>query len=80
MSHDIEKQCRSIPGLKKEKLELKKGVLTASLFKEICKMHGKKDEHIRTYLLNFELAVELKDGELFIPSIVSEKTEVRIFL
>ena len=79
MSHDIEKQCRKIPGLKNEKLELRKGIATANLFNEICKMHGKNDEHIRTYLLKFELAVELKDGDLFIPAIVSEKNEVRHF-
>ena len=68
-----------IPGLKNEKLELKKGVVTANLFKEICQMEGKNEEIIKTYLLNFELAVELNQtGDIFIPSIVSEKNKVRI--
>jgi hypothetical protein len=58
---------------------LKKGVVPANLFEKICQMQGKNEKIIRTYLLNFELAVELNQkGDIFIPSIVSEKNEVRI--
>ena len=66
-----------IPGLKVEKSELKKGIVKTNLFQKICTTQEKKEELIRTYLRNFELAVELKNGQLFIPSIVSDRDEVK---
>ena len=66
-----------IPGLKEEKSELKKGIVQTNLFQKICTTQEKKEEHIKTYLVNFKLAVELKNGQLFIPSIVSDKNEVK---
>ena len=75
ISQDIEEQCSKI--LKKEKNELKKGVVAATLFNEICNMHGKDSKVIKSYLLKFDLAVELQSGlEIFIPSLVSENNEV----
>ena len=73
----MENLCNyEIDGLSKEKLQLKKGIIGKDLFKEICKTQKKNEELIRTYLLNFKLAVELDNGQLFIPSIVSDRKEV----
>ena len=77
ISHDIEKDCSKIPGLKKEKLELLKGVVHADLFKKICEKKGKEEKVIKRYLLALKLGVELKDSQIFIPAIVSGGNKVR---
>ena len=66
--------CSKISGLKDEEHALKLGIVGAKLFAKLCLKDGKQEELIRSYLLKFGLAVELKDGKLFIPSIVSEDT------
>ena len=70
--HDLQDVCSKIPGLKKEKLKLKLGIVGAKLFAKLCSNDGKQKDLIQSYLLKFGLAVKLKDGNIFIPSIVSE--------
>ena len=66
-------------GLEKEKLDLKKGILHQNLFRELCKNQEIDDKLVKTYLFNFDLAVNLNKDQLFIPSIVSESPEVIFF-
>ena len=59
-----------------EKLDLKKGILHQNLFRELCKNQEIDDKLVKTYLLNFDLAVKLNKGKLFIPSVVSDTHKV----
>ena len=59
--------------LNQDQAEIQNGVIRDSLFKKLC---GKEHTLIRSYLLKFELAVELEDGEVFIPSLVSKTNKV----
>ena len=60
--------------------ELKKGMVSQDLFLELCKKGGKEKEAmtLRKYLFALGLAVELKDGQMFIPALVSDENEVRL--
>ena len=67
-------------GHEMEKLDLKKGILHQNLFRELCKNKEIDDELVKTYLLNFDLAVQLNEDELFIPSVVSGTHKVTYFM
>ena len=78
ISHDIHDRISDIhvKGISdSEKTSAGKGLVSAQLFREICK-DEEKSVTVRTYLLALDLAVELTDGNLFIPSIVSDRNEV----
>ena len=84
ISHDIHETCQE---LKKGKLDkcrqdieskLKKGFVTERLFNEIFKLNGREPEakKIKNYLVALDLAVDMENGELFIPSLVSDNNKV----
>ena len=84
ISHDIHQKCQEH---KKGKLfhcavdiesKLKKGFVTERLFNEIFKLRGREQEakRIKDYLLALNLAVNMENGQLFIPSLVSDNNEV----
>ena len=84
ISHDIHETCQNH---KKGKLfscaqdiesKLKKGLVTEKLFNEIFKLSGREAEakKIKDYLLALNLAVDMENGQLFIPSLVSDNNEV----
>ena len=57
---------------------MKKGLVSTEFFKEVCRA-GKKEkeeETIKSYLLALDLAAELENGTLFIPSLVSDDNRV----
>ena len=64
---------RKIKSNEDEQKLLLNGRMTANLFKEICKYHGKDEKLIKNYLLKLELAFKIDNDELFIPSLVSGK-------
>ena len=86
ISHDIHQTCEEH---KKGKLfhcgediesKLKKGFVTERLFNEIFKWSGREPEakKIKDYLVALNLAedMENENGQLFIPSLVSDNNEV----
>ena len=52
--------------------------MTERLFNEIFKLSGREAEakKIKDYLLALNLAVDMENGQLFIPSLVSDNNEV----
>ena len=64
-----------VKGFEKEKLDVPKGILHQDLFRELCKNQKIDDKLVKTYLLNFDLAVELSEDKLFIHSVVSENKD-----
>ena len=52
--------------------------MTERLFNEIFKLSERKPEakRIKDYLVALNLAVDMENGELFIPSLVSDNNEV----
>ena len=66
ISHDIHDRISDIhmKGISdQEKSSVGKGLVSAQLFREICK---DEDKSVKTYLLALDLAVELTGGNLFI--------------
>ena len=59
-----------------EKTEVNHGLIRPDVLSKICKEVEQDEEKIRELLCHFELAVPLKDGYLFIPSIVSGLDDV----
>ena len=61
-----------------EKEELKKGFVSPVLFEQLCKvgLMEKEGKTLKRYLLALDLAVELQNGTLFIPSLVSGEKDV----
>ena len=60
-------------------MELKNGMVSKDIFVELCRIAGNdesKAENIRGYLLALCLSVETTEGQLFIPSLVSEENIV----
>jgi hypothetical protein len=84
ISHDIQETCQKHKNGKlfscTQDIEskLKKGLVTEKLFNEIFKLSGKEAEakKIKDYLLALNLAVDMENGQLFIPSLVSDNNEV----
>ena len=62
----------------REKRKIRQGLLTRDMFKRLCHRGGKgpEEENLRNYILALNLAVELNDGEIFIPSIVANDNKV----
>ena len=62
----------------REKRKIRQGLLTRDMFKRLCDRGGKggEEENLRNYILALNLAVELNDGEIFIPSIVANDNKV----
>ena len=53
---------------------MKKGLVSKELFKELCEKGGVKEaDTLRRYCIELELAVNLDDGNLFIPALASDK-------
>ena len=52
--------------------------MTERLFNEIFKLSGREPEakKIKNYFVALDLAVDMENGELFIPSLVSDNNEV----
>ena len=61
-------------------MKLKKGMVSKDIFLELCRIAGNdesKAENIRSYLLALCLSVETTEGQLFIPSLVSDENNVK---
>ena len=70
----MENICANIT--ESEKTEVNHGLISPDVLSKICDEVEQDEEKIRDLLCHFELAAPLKDGELFIPSIVSGLDEV----
>ena len=61
-----------------EERRIKSGILTPTMFHQLWEANqGQLDEEeLKSYLLALGLAVELKDEEIFIPSLISDDNKV----
>ena len=61
-----------------EKRCIKNGILTRDMFQRLCREQDGQlgEEDLKSYLLELDLAVEMKNEELFIPALVSDANKV----
>ena len=79
ITHDIGKNADCIKTIDlSKKRKVRQGLIAPELLKELCKKAGTNAEDIKTFLCHFELAFPLKDGNLFVPAIVTGKDEVSV--
>ena len=70
ISHKSAQNCSKV----KDRDAMKKGLVSQELFRELCEKGGVRDKDtLRRYCLELELAVNLEDGNLFIPALASDK-------
>ena len=78
VSHNVDQNVRAV----KDRVNLKKGLISSKVFDELCRFHGREmeAENIKNYMLALGIAVETKDELIFVPALVSDENKVKHLL